>query len=99
MRRRSFISISLLFALSFISLDIVSSQSPPGQSGIIAGTVKDPNGAVVAGAQVTVRNEVTGETRDAVTDDQGRFKVDGLAPGGYKIKVNRDGFKTAERAV
>src|SRR5262249_50621371 len=40
-----------------------------------------------------------GETRDAVTDNQGRFKVEGLAPGGYKITINRDGFKTAERAV
>lgn len=66
---------------------------------MISGTVKDPNGAVVAGAQVTVRNEATGETRNAVTDNQGRFKVEGLAPGGYKISINRDGFKTAELAV
>ena len=97
MRRQWFIVVSLLFAFSVLSLSIVSSQ--PGQSGMINGTVKDPNGAVVAGAQVTVRNEATGETRDAVTDNQGRFKIEGLAPGGYKLTINRDGFKTAERAV
>src|SRR2546428_2932179 len=96
MRRQWFITLSLLFAFSFLSLNIVSSQSQPGT---INGTVKDPNGAVVAGAQVAIRNEATGETRDAVTDDQGRFKIEGLAPGGYKIKIKREGFKTAERDV
>src|SRR5262245_43137979 len=102
MRRQWFITVSLLFASSFLSLNIASSHFQPGQSGqsgMINGTVKDPNGAVVAGAQVTIRNEATGETRDAVTDNQGRFKVEGLAPGGYKITINREGFKTAERAV
>src|SRR5262245_43637232 len=97
MRRQWFIAVSLLLAFSFISLNSVSSQS--GQSGMISGTVKDPNGAVVTGAQVTVRSEATGETRDAVTDNQGRFKVEGLASGSYKITINRDGFKIAERAV
>src|SRR5215475_10464608 len=95
MRRQWFIVVSLLFAFSILSLSIVSSQS--GQSGMITGTVKDPNGAVVAGAQVTVRNEATGATRDAVTDNQGQFKVDELASGGYKVTVKRGGFKTADR--
>src|SRR5262245_24671503 len=99
MRRQGVITISLLFAFGFLSLNIVSSQSQPGQSGMISGMVKDPNGAVVIGAQISVRNEATGETRDAVTDNQGRFKVEGLASGSYKITINRDGFKTVERAV
>src|SRR5215468_9785986 len=98
MRRQWLIAISLLFAFSFISLNTVSSQSnqsgQSGQSGIITGTVKDPNGAVVGGAQVTVRSEATGATRDAVTDNQGQFKVDELASGGYKVTVKSGGFKT-----
>jgi Carboxypeptidase regulatory-like domain/Peptidase family M1 domain len=99
MRRRRLITISLLFTSSFLYLNIVSSQSQSGQSGIINGTVKDPKGAVVAGAQVIVRNDATGDTRDAVTDNQGRFKVEGIASGGYKITIKRDGFKTSEQAV
>jgi carboxypeptidase family protein/peptidase M1-like protein len=96
MFRQWFIAISLLFSFSFISLGIVSSQS---QTGIISGSVKDPNGAAVTGAQITVRNEATGETRNTVTNNQGQFKVDGLTPGGYKITINQPGFKTTERAV
>src|SRR5262245_48458257 len=96
MRRQWFIALFLLFAFSLSSLDIVSSQS---QTGIIDGTVKDPNGAALVGAQIAIRNESTGETRNTVTDSQGRFKVEGLAPGGYKITINQAGFKTAERAV
>lgn len=96
MRRRWFIALSLLFALTFSSLDIVSSQA---QTGIINGTIKDPNSAALVGAPVTVRNETTGETRNTVTDNQGRFKIEGLAPGGYKIIINQGGFKTSERTV
>jgi hypothetical protein len=96
MRRQWLFIISLLFALSFIPLSIKSSQS---QVGIINGTVKDPNGAVVAGAQITVRNETTGETRNATADGQGRFKIEGLAPGRYTLSIARNGFKTAERGV
>jgi hypothetical protein len=96
MRRQWLTAISLFFSLSLVSFNIVSSQS---QAGTINGTIKDPNGAVVAGAQVTVRNEATGETRNATTDNEGRFKVEGLALGRYVVSVARNGFKTAERSV
>lgn len=61
--------------------------------------VKDPAGAVVVGAQITVRNEMTNDTRTATTDVQGRFSVGGLAPGRYVVSITRQGFKTAEQSV
>lgn len=99
MRRQWLIVVSLLFAFGFLSLSIVSSQPQAGQSGIINGIVKDPNGAVVAGAQITVRNEATGETRNATTNNEGRFKIEALAPGRYVVNVARSGFKIADRNV
>ncbi len=107
MRRQWFITISLLLAFSLLSLEIASSQSQSnqsnqsGQSGqsAINGTVKDPKGAVVGGAQVSVRNEATGDTRNATTDKEGRFKVEGLPPGRYVVNVTGNGFKTAESNV
>jgi hypothetical protein len=96
MYRKFLIAISLLFTLTIIPANNASSRS---QAGSIGGTVKDPNGAAVAGAQVTVRNETTGESRTATTNNEGRFKVDGLAPGRYAVSVSRTGFKTFEHSV
>jgi hypothetical protein len=91
MRRQLFLLLLLLIALSLGSSNIASTQA---QTGSLTGAVRDPNNAVVAGAQVTIRNETTNEMRNATTDNQGAFKVDGLAPGSYEVKVERNGFKT-----
>jgi len=99
MRRQWFITVSLLFAFSFLSLDVTSSQSQPGQSGKINGTVKDPADYPIPDAQVTVRNETTGETRNVNTDKEGRFKIEALASGRYVVSVTLWGFKPAKRNI
>jgi hypothetical protein len=62
----------------------------------IVGTVKDPQGAVVAGANVSVINVATGVQNSAVSDAQGSYQALELPIGTYKVKVVRDGFSTAE---
>jgi hypothetical protein len=62
--------------------------------GNLGGTVTDPTGAVVSGANVSVVGP-TGE-RTAVTDAEGRFTVSLLIPGYYSVKISKEGFKTAE---
>ncbi len=94
MRKKLFRLIAIFCALSFAASTAVFSQAAS-----ITGTVKDPAGAVITGAQVSLRNDGTGETRTVTTDDQGRFKFDRLAPGRYTIISSRTGFKTAERPV
>jgi hypothetical protein len=64
--------------------------------GSITGSVKDPKGAVIVGAQVRAIGLATGETHAAVTDALGRFRIDGLTPGAYKIEVDSPGFKLAQ---
>ncbi|RDE07145.1 TonB-dependent receptor [Sphingomonas aracearum] len=55
----------------------------------IRGTVTDDAGAPVAGATITVRNTATGATNNSSTDNEGRFLVSGLQPGGpYSVDVN-----------
>jgi len=99
MRRQWFITVSLLFAFSFLSLDATSSQSQPGQSGKINGKVTDPADYPIPDAQVTVRNETKGETRNVNTDKEGRFKIEALAPGRYVVSVTLWGFKPAKRNI
>jgi hypothetical protein len=61
----------------------------------LSGTVTDASGAVIAGAQVTVRNTATGIARDTTTDSAGFYTIPNLNPGNYEVKVEAKGFTTA----
>jgi len=64
--------------------------------GTISGTVSDPTGAMVPGAEVTVTNEATGVSRVVKTNDTGFYTVPTLPLGTYTVKVTVPGFKTYE---
>ena len=64
-------------------------------TGALTGQVTDPNGAVVAGAQVTATNESTGAKRDVVSQENGIYTVALLLPGSYKVEISKQGFKIA----
>lgn len=53
--------------------------------GTILGTVTDPNGAVIPGFTVTVRNNNTGLERTAVTDQDGNYSIPELPIGTYTV--------------
>jgi hypothetical protein len=59
----------------------------------LSGVVKDPSGAGVSGAHVTVRNEETGASQVATTDSQGRYSFSDIQPGNSAVFVNAPGFQ------
>jgi hypothetical protein len=61
----------------------------------LSGTITDPSGAVIAGAQVSARNTATGSTKDATTDSAGFYTIPDLPAGPYEVKVTAKGFTTA----
>src|ERR1700737_4705892 len=61
-------------------------------SGIVAGTVTDPAGAVVPGATVSVQNPVSGYSRTMVTDAAGRFQFPNLPLNSYHFTATAAGF-------
>jgi outer membrane receptor protein involved in Fe transport len=67
--------------------------------GTIQGTVKDPNGAVVPNARVTVTQSVTGYKQDAQTDDQGTFKLVNVPFNTYTVRAEATGFEAGEQSV
>ena len=67
--------------------------------GKITGTVKDPDGATVSGADVTLVHTNQAVVRATVTDEQGRFTLDNIPPGDYQLNVERNGFITNRSAV
>ena len=59
----------------------------------LAGTVVDPNGAVVPGATVTAKNIATGITRTVTSGDDGTYKFIALPPGEYQVTTEAASFK------
>jgi len=102
MRRKSRILPALCLALTsgLVLMPSVAANLLQQNTGArITGVVVDPNGAVVPGAKVTLREEATGTSRTAATDNQGRFALSGLAAGRYRLSIAREGFRTAEETV
>jgi hypothetical protein len=62
---------------------------------IIVGTVTDPGGAVVPGAQVELVNTATNESRKMQTNDAGQYTFPSVPPGVYTLKVSKAGFATS----
>jgi len=58
-------------------------------TGSISGTVTDPNGAIVAGAAVTLENDQTKDRRDQVSNEAGRFSFAAVQPGIYSENRTR----------
>src|SRR5262245_16292061 len=83
-----------LIAASFLTP--VSAQSESGSSAI-EGSVRDGNGAAIAGASINVRNIDTGLARNATSGFNGDFNVPVLPVGHYTVKVEAKSFGPAER--
>src|ERR1700730_7676989 len=64
--------------------------------GTIVGVVRDATGAVIANAKVTVTAQETSESRGAVADAQGGFRIEAVNPGHYTVHVQAGGFEEAE---
>jgi len=67
--------------------------------GRINGTVKDPDGAVVSGASVSLLNAYRAVIAATTTDADGRFALEKLEPGDYQLNVESTGFVRHRSAV
>ena len=65
-----------------------------GASGDIRGTVTDPSGAVVSGANVTATDVAKGIKHTVATDNNGQFHLTSLQPATYSLSVAKSGFQS-----
>ncbi len=94
--RRTLLAVSMIFA---VALFLAPLQSLAQESrGTISGTVTDPTGAALPGAQVIVTEASSGTTSKTTSNGAGQYVVPFLLPGHYSITVNKEGFKKAVRA-
>lgn len=89
-RRTCAISIALL------SLCVCSLFSQSYQGGL-RGSVKDPGGAIVALAKVSIVDEATNVARSTITNDVGEFNFPAVNPATYSVVVESPGFSRFER--
>src|SRR6266853_3868316 len=66
-------------------------------TGSISGTLKDPSGAVIPGAMITVTNTAQGIQNKTMTDQKGVYNFPSLPVGRYSLQAEAQGFKTAKR--
>jgi hypothetical protein len=79
-----------LVVVCFLTVGTAFAQTISGE---ITGAVLDPAGQVVAGADVTLVNQETGEQRTIKSDNSGLFTFPVLQPGIYTVSVQSKGFK------
>jgi iron complex outermembrane recepter protein len=85
------------FALALFAVG-ATTLSAAQQSAAISGHVADQSGASVAGAKVELVSGLV-VTRSVDTDSEGRYRLEGLQPGEYTVRVRTAGFQSMERRV
>jgi Carboxypeptidase regulatory-like domain len=86
------ISATLLFV--FLGALSAYSQSTTSLRGVIA----DPSGAVISGAAVAIRSVENGSARAEMTNESGEYSFLQVAPGTYKLTVEKAGFATMTKS-
>ena len=88
---------SRLIWISFLATAFIAQAfAQGGATGAITGTIQDPSGAVVAGAEVRITNQETGVLERSVTSGaDGSFTAPLLPAGEYTVSVHEAGFADA----
>ena len=87
--------IALLLLVVSTTAPLAFAQATVG-TGAIVGTLSDPSGAVVTGANVTITNLATGQTIEIAANSSGSFNSGSLVPGDYKLLVSAKTFASAQ---
>jgi hypothetical protein len=94
---QSFRRLVPFFGLLLMAVLICCSPARAQQTlGSLNGTVLDPSGAAVAGADVTATDASIGVTHTVTSQGNGFFQIFNLPIGTYKVSVTHDGFETTD---
>src|SRR6185369_2979103 len=85
-----------LFIVALLVLALASIAVAQTSLGAVTGIVKDPSGALVANAQVTLTQLGTNVSRSTVTNSAGIYRFEAVLLGSYKLKIVATGFATSE---
>ena len=83
--------------VAFLLLNAVTSWA--ALNGDIEGVVRDPTGAIIPSANVTIIGVATGAQRTLISDERGYFIATQLPIGEYDVRVQLAGFKSSSQRV
>lgn len=86
--------VSTLVLAAMMALVSVAAYAQGGVTAAISGTVVDASGAVIPGAEISVKNNATAGVSTAVSNENGTFTIPALNPGIYTATITLMGFKT-----
>src|SRR5882724_1079870 len=90
----------LLFKLSLVGVLVLFGAfnvlAQTTGSATVRGIIKDPKGAVITGATVTLTNEGTKDERKSTTNGDGIYVFSSVTPGAYTLKIESANFKSSE---
>jgi outer membrane receptor protein involved in Fe transport len=91
----------VIFALLLVCAFIVTEQNFAFSqaNGSISGVVTDPSGAPVAGAEITLRNKVSGATAKTNTDSAGHYRFQSLAASQYVVQARAPDFQAPAQEI
>ena len=99
-RRSNLLTCAVILPISLLILvspsSLLRAQNP---NGALRGEVQDPSAARVAGARIVVQSTVSSITREAIANERGEFRIEGLLPGPYRVTVAAKGFAEATADV
>jgi hypothetical protein len=93
--RCGWLTAAAIIVALLLSVGSAAAQTNTGQ---ISGTVRDSSGGVLPGVTVTVTNVGTGIEWTEVTGPTGTYTVTNLPVGNYKVTVQIEGFRKAEKS-
>ena len=83
------IRVLLVLVTTFLFWVVASAQT---SRGTVTGTVTDPNGAVIAGAQVTLTSSQNKLSRVTTSNNEGIYRFEAVDPGTHSVTINATGF-------
>ena len=89
--------VRLMMCCALLSATVATTASGQAFTAALVGTVFDSGSGVLPGATLTVTNLDTGQEREAVSDDQGRYAIPLLPPGRYRATAGLQGFRRSVR--
>lgn len=91
------LALGVALALGFTVSTLQQSAFSQETTGGLQGTIKDPSGAVVPGAHVTVTAPTLVGSKESTTDSGGYFRFANLPPGNYTVVIKAAGFETIKK--